>query len=329
MTTDPQTWHLDLEHVGQLCQRVRLGRDVSGVAVARAAGLAPSTVHRFEAHSAGSPTTVERYLRALADSPPYGPLTDSQVGFLREAVADSHARRRREADLAPLDLALARRRPEFERLVSRLRAGGLPGGVTDGLGFVHVANWPVLHLFGIDQDDEFLSHWHAWHMVGRSVGPRSPMLRLGDPHDQVPKWSHAFLWFVRRYLFTRQCNALVARLADLMPDVFPGAWRAATGLLLPYGSNLTLRSADYGGAIVAVEVRVVERVELQLAPGCATAFTLGVWQPISDGSRQVLDTLAADRRGGDLYFACDFDRRADFHVNAWPPRPDAPDPTNL
>ena len=150
------------------------------------------------------------------------------------------------------------------------------------------------------------------------------MIRPESQPEEVPKWAHTFLWDCRQMLFTPQFNAVVCRLAELLPEAFPGAWLAATSLILRYDFDAVQRTTEYAGQTVAVRVSIPARIEVELAPGLPTAFSFGVMAGASESSRRILAELAAQRPSHELLFAEDFDPDGTFHVNTWASEPERP-----
>ena len=230
MSADGLNWSTDLVHAGQLFRRVRRGRGLQASQIAAATGLSAASISRLETGSRSTPLAVDGYVQALVAPTTPGALSPMQADFLREAVEHSRAAREREAEIAPLSFEMTRRggNAALERLLRRLAHDEVPGSLTDILGFVHATNWQALHLFGVDADREFLGQWQAWHGVARIIAPQSPLGRL-TVGEHVPVWANRIMHLARRHLFNLPFNALVARLGEMLPDEFPGAWQAATG----------------------------------------------------------------------------------------------------
>jgi len=309
-----------VHHLGDICRRAREARGATATQVARAGGVAPSTVLRLEAGAAIAELTLERYLAGLTASCPAQPLSSVQLDFLRRARGDARAAQERRAEygLVHLDLLAGRPSRAAAAILRDLTRQPWPAWVADGLGFGHAANEQLLRMLGADADGGHLHRWHAWHMLGSAIAPGGAAACPGTSHESAVQWVSAAFHFMRRFLFIPQASALTARLALLSPAVFPGIWRAATSLLLPYDPSALgpMLTVDDNAAIM--EAACVQRAEIDLGSDRSTRLTLMVWRPVNEHARRVLEKAAP--RGGSqrVVLAREFDDHGDFHVNRWP-----------
>lgn len=313
----------DLPHLGALCRRIRESRGLRPTDLARACSVEVSTVTRLEERGSATPETFDRYLGALRTlSPGAWPLHRERL--LRDLFARRGEVAEMQARLETVRFDLwpsPRRTPDLTAALRALEAEPYPAILTDSLWFIHAANRAFFRLYSVDPHAPFLSTWPGWHILAAKFVAGSPPRRMYDDHDQyLGRDVVAFLETAAPYLFTAQMRRLLARIMTLSRENgldFRAWWRAATSFSLPFEMKSLKRTQTFQGQPIRIEP-TWRAFPADLNGHGRAEFTLTVITPCDAAAEQLFAGLRHDSRGPEVYFAADYDRDGDFHVNAWP-----------
>ncbi len=323
----------DVPHLGMLFRRIREARGLSQSDVARALGVACSTISKLEGTGRSRRNQiVERYVQMLRFLPrennliPF-PLSDEAADILlllgREAHGDHH--QALTARISAYDFGLIASPncpPELKTLLRRLRFIRWPAFICDGLWFVHAVNGTMLNFLGIDAESTVLYQWESWHIIGAQlVEPSSaqPVHTYSD--NTMPPAIWAFFQMSAHYLFTPQMRALLHELHHLSSQNgqhFGEWWYLATALTLYFESKPSMRVVHRGDNAYCIALMELEPCFVSQGDKARLPYFLGIMQPIGEETQAKLEQLVGPARPGDLFFAAQYDSAHSFHVNSWP-----------
>jgi hypothetical protein len=324
----------DLPNWGAVCYRIRESRpgvtakDIADLVGAKRAQISST----LEKRGSIGPEVFKRYIEALQNIRFFNPpISKEEVRMLQlfYETHDKRTQRRLQLELADTSFRkiISRDRPDdLTRLYNKLRDTTLPGFIGDNLRFVHAVNGELLTLYNIDPYSDFLNRWEAWHDLAIKFLLNSPV-RKAHPYPEH-FLSYSVTNFVRdavvhRYLFTYQMRELIRSLMDLSTDNefdFYRYWNEAICCLTP-PIRSTARAIDYGEKRIQTKIRVEERIAVQVGRRHFADFSLFLWEPETNEEKKAFAdiTSRARREHRDrVFFAADFDKKRNFHVNTWP-----------
>lgn len=323
----------DLPHWGALCYRVRASRGLTAEDIGKVVGASRGSISStLEQRGNIGFETFKRYIEALRDERFFIPaISEGEARMLQVLyeTRDKPTQRRLQLDLANISfkkIASHNKPAELKHLVDQLRATSQPAFIGDNLRFVHAVNGELLTLYNIDPHSDFLHHWEAWHDLAIKFQANSPVRQAHPYTDQFLSDSVTnFLQdeVVHRYLFTVQMRTLISSLIDLSREhAFPfyRPWYQATSFLSP-NVGQTARTIEYKGERIQTKIRMQERLLVPVIPEHSVHYSLIVWEPDSKEAYEAFAdiTQRAHRQQRDqVYFAADYDRNNNFHINTWP-----------
>lgn len=337
----------DLQHVGQIYQRVRTKRGLKPDEIARLAGVSHTTVSRFEDEFKPTKESeyFDRFVSILTESALNGrtisnPLSSADVTILKSI--HSHGRTKKTL-LAQQDLLGAIRLSHIlsarstqslaglEALLERLKHETRPAFIADPFWFIHAINGAAFNLFGIQPHDSYLNRWEAWHVLGAKFTDNSPVRNHHLNYwEYFPPTIDVFFRSSSSFLFTAQMRVLLHelhRISEKNGLDFTLNWEKTVAFDLHWSERQLHRniafvdpSDPHGEPIVIVATaNETEVAEVRLAgKRQPVGFWLGIWNGVGKSSKEIIANLPGKINNTDVFFATTYDRLGTFHVNTWP-----------
>jgi transcriptional regulator with XRE-family HTH domain len=334
--TDSRTFeptnHLDQpRHLGQLLALLRRQRGISQTAIALELGTASSAnIHRFEKAGASlSHARIRQYIHLLAQPVIGGQvyrdaLTPGQVEILYRMPHTLEAIQHASERVLHYDFGAIRAPhvPEpLRELKRRLFELRVPAYICDGLFFVHAVNGACLNLFSLNPATGYLDRWETWNSLAAKVMAASRVRRAHlNPDQYFPPNVDFFFRTSAEFSFTPQLLAFIERLGQLEESVrlrFPQWWSSAQTFRLHYDLHRLTRTIRYQNRQLHVSNPPPYTVHVETPRGELLPYYLVTWWAESRDQEETLENLPGYVAPDAVFFAADYDRRGNFHVNCW------------
>lgn len=321
-------WEYDLPHIGVMFKKIRSRREQNQSNFASLAYIDNSVISKFEKGGVkGNGHTFKGYVRALEELPPPHCITSRQAKMLLRLHAHSLKRKEREREASALsfdDITSPRLRPEFKALLTGLRQEEGPALIADSFWFVHAINGALLRMFGLNPDSELLYSWEGWHSMATKFREDSSVRRAYENTDEYlgPSVNQFFMdESVQRFLFTYQMRMLLHRIVQLSEKnnyKFTKLWSNSVTLDLDYELTSLSRTHWFEDQPILTDTRPRFQANVNVTPYHKATYTLVGWDPLGKEAEKVFEFLRAQPGSQDIFFAAEYDKNRDFHVNNWP-----------
>ncbi len=321
-------WPYDLPHIGVMCGKIRERRGVKPAYIASKIGISRSTISRFE-----NPEEEVRfkkfrpYVGVLQTLPPPDNLTPQQARLLCKLKTQSSNSKKIGNEGAALNFAeikSSRRRAQFKDLLDRLKQEKNPAAIVDSFWFVHANNGALLRMFDMTPNSEYLYNWEAWHSLATKFREDSPVRQAYANIDGylAPSINQFFMdEAIHPFFFSRQMRMLLHRiflLSEKNHYKFAKFWSNSVTFNLDFESNSLSRAHWFEGHLIHSDASLRMQTRVELLPENEAIYSLIVWDPVGKETEEAFEIIKHGPYSREVFFADDYDRNKDFHINTWP-----------
>jgi len=324
---------LDLPHLGVLCKYIREGRKILPTQIANRCGCDLTMITRSfeELNNLGS-KNFECYLAFLQDEDfvKNNPLTSKQADLLRSLYKSRNKPAQRERHLEASCISFGdisshnpARPAALSELVNLLAKESQPALIMDDFWFIHALNEAQLRLYGLHSTSPFLCRWEAWHTIAGKIPTDSPIRKAHDETGQFIPPTIVFFFeheFVQLHLFTLQMRRLIGRLLELSVKhqyELHKWWEQLISFRLPYNTESVPRTVTINDTTILTRPKITEVRSITHASGYVSNYSLVVWEVTSFSDSSMGKGKSGVKTPQPVYFAADYDRDREFHVNTW------------
>lgn len=340
---DPECDPYDIKHIGYILALIRNSRGIKTKDLYSWGGPSVSTINRLEHEGTGERADhryprFERLLNAWQSPKNPRPLNQQQIKFLDKLYkySDPEYVDMAEEKLKYIDLRIidpVTGNPQLISLVKNMENSDLPAFIIGPLYFIYAVNGAALKLFGMSPSSRhfpYLNHWTSWHVVATKFHKDSLPRKAHKDPDLYFEWTTAeYLKDPHNlpYIFTKQMRAIrcrILKLSNSCQDIYQYSFQDLVDKALSFQQKST---REHIHRIISYKDRG-EVKDIWIKPGTPIektlrikqsdfTFVLHFWEPLGSEAELVFDQIRKSAFSKDIYFAFQYDKNNDFHVNNW------------
>lgn len=319
-------WKYDLPHIGAMFKNIRESRGLTQKEIKNLGSIDNTRISKFEA-GGDNGKIVDGYIHALRKLPSPLSITSRDEEVLKSLLDHSLEKKKREEEGAVFafdEIKSNWLKTEFRNILTRLEQENNPAAILDSYWFVHAVNGSLLRMYNTNPSSAYLYNWEAWHSMATKFQLDSLIRQAYVNSDEYlgPSVNQFFMdENVQRFFFTYQMRTLLHRIFELSEEndfKFAKWWSKSVTLDLDFKLNSLSRIHRFGKRTIITDAGPKYEANVPITQDHTAKYRLIVWDPMSEEAKEVFDHLRTFPDSHTIFFAADYDKNHDFHINNWP-----------